>query len=248
MLGLLFGVVLPGGSGFDVGVPQLPGATQASGDGLDNAPDPDAELKEFVRFVVNDVQVFWRERFSAAGREYEAAGFVLFSDATVSGCGPASSAVGPFYCPATRTRRSTWTSFFEELDADSGPPATSPRSTCSRTRSAITCKSSGRASSTATTAATNEVSVKLELQADCYAGVWAHATEKRELLVSHEADFAEAMHAAAAIGDDPLQSAAGRVDSESWTHGSSEQLANAGSSRATSPADPGRCDTFSDAV
>lgn len=248
VLGLLFGVVLPGGSGFDIGVPQLPGATQpASGDGLGDAPDPDAELKEFVRFVVDDAQVFWRDRFAAAGREYETAGLVVFSDATVSGCGPASSATGPFYCPAD-SKVYIDLGFYRELERRFDAPGDFAQAYViaheigHHVQNLLGVNGEVQRLSREQPDQANELSIRLELQADCYAGVWAYSTFERGLLES--GDLEEGLGAAAAVGDDRIQEKArGRIDRESWTHGSSEQRTR-WFDKGYKSGDPSACDTF----
>ena len=135
---------------------------------------PDEERRvEFVSFVLDDAQASWAQLL---GPRYAHAKLVLFRDAVRSACGFAEPAIGPFYCPGIR--RSTSTLDFRRTAAGSARLATSPRPTCSLTRSAITCRICSAPNSASSPAAgrptAGDASVGLELQADCYAGIWGH--------------------------------------------------------------------------
>ena len=184
------------------------------------------ETAAFVGFVLDDAQDTWRQIFAQAGRRYEPAKLVLFTDATRSGCGYGSAEVGPFYCPRDR-RVYIDLGFYRELDRRFGAPGDFAQAyviaheighhvqTLLGFDSAARRLVQGGADE-------NQVSVRQELQADCFAGVWAHETNRRNILQS--GDIEEGLRAAAAIGDDTLQrQAGGRVSPESFTHGSSEQ-------------------------
>jgi uncharacterized protein len=184
------------------------------------------ESAAFVGFVLDDVQSTWREIFARAGRRYEPAKLVLFTDATQSGCGFGNAEVGPFYCPRDR-RVYIDLGFFRELERRFGAPGDFARAyviahevghhvqTLLGIDAAAQRQVRGGADQ-------NRVSVRQELQADCFAGVWAHETQRRDIL--ERGDIEEGLRAAAAIGDDRLQrQAGGRVSPESFTHGSSEQ-------------------------
>jgi uncharacterized protein len=184
------------------------------------------EMAAFVGFVLDDVQSTWQQIFSKAGRRYVPAKLVLFTDATRSGCGYGSAEVGPFYCPRDQ-RVYIDLGFYQELDRRFGAPGDFAQAyviaheighhvqTLLGYDAAARRMVSGGADE-------NQVSVRQELQADCFAGVWAHETGRRNILQS--GDIEEGLRAAAAIGDDTLQSrAGGRVSPESFTHGSSEQ-------------------------
>jgi hypothetical protein len=185
-----------------------------------------AEMVQFVSFVLDDVQTVWRQKFAARNSKYENAKLVLFTDQTRSACGFGSAASGPFYCPGDR-RVYIDLSFYHELERRFGAPGDFAQAyvigheighhvqnllgTSDRVHRAPRSEQQGATG----------LSVRLELQADCYAGIWAHTTSKRELL--HEGDIDEGLNAASAIGDDRMQKRAGGVVSpESWTHGSSE--------------------------
>ncbi|MET0343290.1 MAG: neutral zinc metallopeptidase [Polyangiales bacterium] len=191
--------------------------------------DPEKEAVSFVSFVFDDVQKTWKDVFAQSNERYQGSKLVLFRDATGSGCGTGQSAMGPFYCPADQ-RVYIDLSFYRELKQRFGAPGDFAqayviahevghhvqhllgydRKVSQASRGAQTGK--------------DALSVRLELQADCLAGVWAHGTSQRKLL--EEGDLEEALRAASAIGDDTLQKGSGgRVQPESWTHGSSEQRA-----------------------
>ena len=190
-------------------------------------PGPRDEMVEFVSFVLDDVQNTWAQVFERSGRQYERAKLVLFTDATRSGCGFADATSGPFYCPADG-KVYIDLAFYRELRDRFGAPGDFAQAyvlaheighhvqhqlgVADRVRE-LQGQSPGRAAA---------LSARLELQADCLAGVWAHSTAKRELL--DDEDVEEALGAAAAIGDDRIQrQSGGRVNPETWTHGSSRQ-------------------------
>jgi predicted metalloprotease len=210
---------LIGGSSVD------PGGYSESGP--EAAPATDAQTR-FMRVVLKDTEDTWNTIFRSNGQQYEEPTLVLFSGATDTACGLGQSAMGPFYCPGDRQVYLD-TSFFEELDQRFGAPGDfaqayviahevghhvqnllglSERVQAARQR---VSREEG-----------NALSVRLELQADCYAGVYGHYAAQQNLLDPDDAE--EGMRAAAAIGDDRLQrQSQGRVVPESFTHGSSEQ-------------------------
>jgi predicted metalloprotease len=208
-------------------------------------------LVEFVAFVLEDVQGTWRDRFAHAGRPYRSTSLVLFSDAAATGCGPASSDSGPFYCPADE-RVYLDPAFFEELEERFGAPGDFAQAyviahevghhvqhllgvaqRVSRARQVEPWRA-------------NDLSVGMELQADCYAGVWARSTSARGIL--EPGDLREGLTAAAAVGDDRIQAAStGTIDPETWTHGSAEQRA-AWFGRGFDAGDPEACDAFAEVV
>ncbi len=223
---LLFNLL--SGGGFDVGpgLDQFPQAP-AQDDRLSDAPDPDRDLVDFIGFVVDDVQASWAELFDRAGQQYEPTKLVLFEQATQTGCGVGSSETGPFYCPADR-KVYLDLSFFRVLSdrfGASGDFAQAYVIAHEFGHHVQTLLGIDRDVSEARQASpddTNELSVLQELQADCFAGVWGHSAYNDQLLES--GDLEEGLDAASAIGDDRIQEqTTGRVDPESFTHGSSEQ-------------------------
>jgi len=209
---------LIGGSSDDTGTSE-PGPAAAP------ATDPQTR---FMRVVLKDTEDTWTSIFRSNGSSYQEPTLVLFSGATNTACGLGESAMGPFYCPPDR-KVYLDTSFFEELDQRFGAPGDFAQAyviaheighhvqnllgVSDRVSSARQRVSRGEG---------NALSVRLELQADCYAGVWGHYAAQHDLLQPGDAE--EGLRAAAAIGDDRLQrQTQGRVVPESFTHGSSEQ-------------------------
>ncbi|MGI8926552.1 MAG: KPN_02809 family neutral zinc metallopeptidase [Tepidiformaceae bacterium] len=244
-----------GGGGFDIGrVLEELTRVQAPAPGaapLPGAPDPDAELVDFVSFVLDDVQTTWEEKFTEAGKEYRRATLVLFTDGTNSGCGQASAASGPFYCPPDETVYIDL-AFFNELQARFGAPGDFAQAyVIAHEIAHHVQKLTGVNSEVATRSQrdpgkANDLSIRQELQADCLAGVWAHSTYERGLLES--GDLEEGLGAAAAVGDDRIQrEGGGRVNPETWTHGSSEQRTK-WFTKGFDSGDSGKCDTFSGSV
>ena len=179
--------------------------------------------RAFVGQVLDDVQATWAARISG----YRKAHVVLYSDATATGCGTGEAAVGPFYCPRDE-RVYLDVTFFDKLKRRLGAPGDFAQAyVIAHELGHHVQKLTGVSEQVerAPRAALNGehgLSVKLELQADCYAGVWAASAEKRGLL--DPGDLDEAINAAAAVGDDRLQrQATGTVQPEKWTHGSSAE-------------------------
>ncbi len=189
----------------------------------------DEKLKSMVGVVLKDTEVIWEEQFRALGKTYQQPRLVLFSDSVRSGCGFADAQVGPFYCPADMTIYVDL-SFFRELSKRFGAPGDFAQAYVIAhevghhvQKLLGTSDQVHEAQSRVSDADKNELSVRLELQADFLAGVWARkAHEKFEFL--EKGDLEEALNAANAIGDDTLQKQAqGRVVPDSFTHGTSQQ-------------------------
>lgn len=173
------------------------------------ADDPE---RQFVSFVLGDTDDTWSQLFTAKGTTYQPPTIVLFTGATQSACGVGQSAMGPFYCPPDH-KLYLDLSFFQELDRRFGAPG-------DFAQAYVIAHEVGHHVQTLTGRATPGVA--LELQADCYAGVWGHHAARRGILDTGDAE--EGLRAAAAIGDDRLQQqSTGRVVPESFTHGSSKQ-------------------------
>ena len=184
----------------------------------------------FVGFVLDDVQTTWQALFAKQGLQYSRAKLVLFSGATASGCGTGTSQTGPFYCPTDR-RVYIDLDFYRELARRFGAPGDFAQAYViahevgHHVQNLLGTMERARSLARGTDRE-NEASIAQELQADCFAGVWAQSTKQRELLQS--GDVEEGLRAAAAVGDDALQKQAqGRVTPESWTHGSSQQRVSA---------------------
>jgi predicted metalloprotease len=198
-----------------------PGATASN-------PQQD-EAKDFVSVILADTEDTWPGLLQPLGVQYQAPQLVLFSDAVESACGYAQSAVGPFYCPGDQQVYLDLT-FFDELgqrfgaEGDFAQAYVVAHEIGHHVQNLLGLSDKVRALQRRTDqAGANALSVRLELQADCFAGVWAHhANKQRQLLET--GDVEEGLRAASAIGDDTLQKRArGRVQPESFTHGSSAQ-------------------------
>ena len=227
------------------------GTTPGVAPGVSGAPDPDASLVDFMGFVVDDVQDFWRSDLSSEGRTYQTTKLVLFTGQTQSGCGLASSETGPFYCPADR-KVYLDLGFFRELRARFQAPGDFAEAYViahefgHHVQTLLGTEERVRRETQRHPDQENELSVRLELQADCYAGVWAHSAYEQKLL--EKGDLDEALTAAAAVGDDRIQRSAGeRVNPETWTHGSAAQRSQWLRTGFES-GDPAACDTFSASI
>ena len=211
-----------------------------------NGADP---LKDFVSVVLADTEDTWAELFRGMNREYRPPTLVLFSGTVQSACGMAGAATGPFYCPADR-KLYLDLSFFRDLQRRLGAPGDFAQAYVIahevghhvQTLLGITAHTQS-ARRGADRVEANAISVRQELQADCFAGVWAHhAQASRQIL--EEGDVEEGLNAAAAVGDDRLQrQAQGRVVPESFTHGSSAQRVR-WFQQGFESGEPRQCDTF----
>ena len=187
------------------------------------------ELADFVSVVLADTEDTWQSLFQAGGSTYQAPNLVLFSDQVDSACGFAQSAMGPFYCPADQ-KVYIDLSFYEDLKTRHQAPGDFAQAYVIAHEVGHHVQNllgvSGQVhqlKQQVSEVEANQLSVRLELQADCFAGVWAHHADKaRDILEA--GDVEEALNAASAIGDDRLQQEArGRVAPDSFTHGSSAQ-------------------------
>src|SRR3954462_4055266 len=185
------------------------------------------DLVEFVGFVLDDTNALWADTFKRAGQSYTPTRMVLFQDATQGACGPASAQTGPFYCPEDQ-KVYLDLGFFQELTKRFGAPGDFAQAYViahevgHHVQQQSGIEAEVRQLQQQDPSRQNELSVKLELQADCLAGVWAEAVYKRGDLDPGDVD--EALQAASAVGDDRIQKSAGqRVNPETWTHGSAEQ-------------------------
>ena len=216
-----FFALLGGGGGAS---PNAPAARQ---------PNPardqqEQTLVQFVSFVLDDTQKTWEQILpQQAGRPYRHAKLVLFRNYTQSGCGGAESATGPFYCPADE-KVYIDLGFYDELKQRFGAPGEFAQAYVlaheigHHIQKVVGTEARVRQMNQGNRRMDNALSVKVELQADCYAGVWAHSTQQRNLL--EQGDIQSALGAAAAVGDDRLQKmSTGHVAPDSFTHGSSAQ-------------------------
>jgi predicted metalloprotease len=227
VLSLIFGqnfFALLDDSGGDL--PGAPGGGSPSGPPRTASP-AEEQAADFMSFVLDDVQNTWAREFTRMGREYERAKLVLFTDAVRSRCGAAEAAAGPFYCPADR-KVYIDLSFYNELRSRFGAPGDFAQAYVlaheigHHVQHLLGVSDQVRESQQARPDRAAAFSVRLELQADCLAGIWARSTNERRLL--EEGDVEEALGAASAVGDDRIQrQAGGRVSPETWTHGSARQ-------------------------
>jgi predicted metalloprotease len=206
-------------------------------------------LVQFVSFVLDDVQNTWRSILAERHVPYEDAKLVLFRDMTQSGCGNAESTMGPFYCPLDE-KAYIDLGFYDELQRRFGAPGDFAQAYVlahelgHHVQHLLGIDAQARRLQQSEPGSANAVSVRLELQADCFAGIWGHSTEQRRLL--QQGDVEEGLNAAAAVGDDRLQRAAtGRVNAETFTHGSAAQR-SAWFKRGLTTGQIEACDTFGD--
>ena len=242
LIALFFGIdpsmILSGGGGGTI-APEQRGPETAE----------EAQLRDFVSAVLGDTEQTWNAIFEAQGSDYQEPRLVLFSGAVQSACGFADAAVGPFYCPPDQQVYLD-TSFFADMERkleasgdfaaayvvahEVGHHVQNQLGIMDRVNEVRGSGSGEQA---------NQLSVMMELQADCFAGVWAnHAQTQRNAL--EPGDIEEGLNAAAAVGDDRLQRRSqGYVVPESFTHGTSEQRV-AWFRRGLETGDPDSCDTF----
>ncbi|MGH3070637.1 MAG: KPN_02809 family neutral zinc metallopeptidase [Gaiellaceae bacterium] len=215
-----------GGFGVDPGTGALPQAPGASAGDLGKAPPDDAG--KFVDFVAGDVDATWTRLFAESGQTYEPATIVLYDDAVSSACGNTPSTVGPFYCPRDR-KVYLDLPFMEQLQRQLGAPGDFAQAYIiaheigHHVQNLLGVMDDVDLARQENPDDANELSVRLELQADCLAGVWGHsAYAQPELLET--GDLEEGLNAAAAVGDDRIQRQAGQeVNPEAFTHGTAEQ-------------------------
>jgi predicted metalloprotease len=207
---------------------------------------------DFMAYVLNDVQNTWRTLLPASGGpQYQDAKLVFFRDGTDSGCGQASADVGPFYCPVDH-KAYLDLGFFDELatrfgaNGDFAQAYVLAHELGHHVQFLLGTDARVRQLQEAHPDEANQLSVRLELQADCYAGVWANQTNQKRALDVGDVD--EALAAASAVGDDRLQKqATGRVRPDTFTHGTAAQRSN-WFKRGFTSGRPDNCDTFAGAI
>lgn len=217
----------------------LVGGDGSAPPGQESAPVPTSQEEEnqiqFVSTVLDDTQQNWERIFTESGQQYRRAKLVLFTDSVRSGCGFAETAMGPFYCPADE-KVYIDLGFYNELQERFGAPGDFAQAYViaheigHHVQNLLGLDDQVRRAQGQNPGRANELSVQLELQADCFAGIWAHSMDPSLRGADEPAlepgDADEALNAAAAVGDDRVQSqVGGEVNPETWTHGSAEMRA-----------------------
>ena len=250
IIGILLALFTGGGGGDfgdilgQLGAPQTTAATQDSGEfeGIDDEED-------FVMAILGTTETLWTDVFAASGQTYDPAEVVLFTGATESACGGANSATGPHYCPLDEKVYIDLT-FYDELKrrfgatgGDFAEAYVLAHEIGHHIQHELGIMDDVRQIQQSSPGEANAYSVRLELQADCLAGVWANSIFQRDGVLE-PGDVAEGLSAAAAVGDDRIQqTTTGRINPESFTHGTSDQRVhwfNVGYETG----DPAACDTF----
>ena len=196
--------------------------------GAPNVPASQDPAVQFVSFVLDDVQRTWETLLpQQANRPYRHAKLVLFTDAVDSGCGGAEASTGPFYCPQDE-KVYIDLGFYKELSQRFGAPGEFAEAYVlahevgHHVQKILGIEAGVRRAQQRDPSSQNRLSVQMELQADCFAGIWGHSTEQRKII--DNADVQDGLRAAASVGDDRIQKMErGRVSPESFTHGSSAQ-------------------------
>ena len=235
-----------GGLGVDPGTGQFAPAPGASSTDLNKAPADDPA--KFIDFVAGDVDATWQKIFAESGKTYEKPVIVLYDNGVQSACGNTPSTVGPFYCPRDHKVYLDLT-FMKQLQQQLNAPGDFAQAYIvaheigHHVQNLLGVMDDVSREEQESPDSANELSVRVELQADCLAGVWGHSAFTRgDLLES--GDLEEGLNAASAVGDDRIQKQAGRgVDPDSFTHGSSEQRVKWFRAGFDS-GDPTACDTF----
>jgi uncharacterized protein len=248
VLSLLFGRNLMDLGGGDATVPATADGTVAP---VNESAD-EAQLREFMVFVLNDAQQVFAEKVPRdLGQPYREGKLVLFRQSVQSGCGNAESAMGPFYCPLDE-RAYIDLGFYDDLRRRFGAPGDFAQAYVlahelgHHVQNVVGTSARVRQLQESRPRDANALSVRVELQADCYAGVWANSTNERRLL--EQGDVEEGLGAASAVGDDRLQEqATGRVRPESFTHGTAAQRAS-WFKRGFQSGDLRNCDTFAGGI
>ena len=245
ILSLVFGVnIFDSGGGSPVPQQAAPGDVQQPG----SKTPQEEERFQFVNFVTDDVQQTWEQLLPKVdGQQYSHARLAVFRNAVDTGCGQAPAEVGPFYCPVDQ-KVYLDLSFFDELAQRFGAPGDFAQAYViahefgHHVQHLLGIEQRVRQMQESRPGAANQLSVALELQADCFAGVWGNSTSQRKLL--EQGDVEEGLGAASAVGDDRLQAqATGSIRPDTFTHGTSAQRAQ-WFRRGLESGDPNSCDTF----
>jgi predicted metalloprotease len=219
------------------------GTVQPGGTGV----DPTDPQGQFVDAVTDDVQTTWADIFQRSGEKYEDTGVVLFDGVESTGCGQATADIGPFYCPADGLVYLDL-GFFRELEQRFGAPGDFAEAYViaheigHHVQDLLGIDAQVQQQVRDDPSRSSDLSIRQELQADCFAGVWGRAAQGAGVLEA--GDLEEGLAAAAAVGDDRIQKAAtGRINPETWTHGSSEQRVQ-WFKTGFQVGNPDACDTF----
>ena len=230
--------------------PNAARGTVTSGGPVQSSASEDT-LVSFVSFVLDSAQSMWAQTVPSLGAEYREAHLVLFRDGVESACGFAETATGPFYCPGDH-KVYIDLGFYQELKDRFGAPGDFAQAYVlaheigHHVQWVLGTEEQVRRAQRSRPGRENDLSVRLELQADCYAGVWAHEADREGIL--EVGDIDEGLNAAAAVGDDRLQRmSTGHVNPDSFTHGSSAERV-AWFRRGYTNGRPDDCDTFSGSI
>ena len=245
----LFAGGLPGGGGGGFAVdPGTGGFGQAAPSDADLEQAPADDPAKFVDFVAGDVERVWTRLFQESGKTYEPTIVVLYEQGVSSGCGNTPSTVGPFYCPADR-KVYLDLPFMEQLQQQLGANGDFAQAYIvaheigHHVQNLLGVMDDVDRGRQEDPGSANELSVRLELQADCLAGIWGHSANAQGDLLE-PGDLEEGLNAAAAVGDDRIQGrGGGTVDPDSFTHGTGEQRV-AWFRKGYETGDPTACDTF----
>jgi predicted metalloprotease len=251
IIGVLLALLLGGGGGTDLG--GLLGGlgssdTTVAQQDLPNEQELD-DAGEFVSAILGTTETYWNDVFAASGETYQPPKLVLFTGSTSSACGGATSAIGPHYCPPDQTIYIDL-DFFAVLQRDFGASGGDfaeayviAHEVGHHVQNLLGISDEVQRLSRQDPEDANSLSVSLELQADCLAGTWAHSIFQRGNVLE-PGDIQEGLDAAEAVGDDRIQQKSqGRIDPESWTHGSSEQRVE-WFTTGYETGDPEACDSF----
>jgi len=245
ILSLVFGVnIFDSGGGGPAPQQTEPGTAAQP---VSKTPEEEKRV-QFVSFVLDDVQQTWARLLPKVdGQQYQDARLAVFREAVNTGCGQAPAEVGPFYCPVDQ-RVYLDLSFFDELAQRFGAPGDFAQAYViahelgHHVQHLLGIEQRVKQMQESRPGAANQLSVALELQADCFAGVWGNSTSQRKLL--EQGDVEEGLAAASAVGDDRLQAqSTGTIRPDTFTHGTSAQRAQ-WFRRGLESGDPNSCDTF----
>ena len=242
ILSLVFGHNFFNDVGGSAATVAQPGSPISAADSAREEPEV-----RFVSFVLDDAQQTWSGILPQYGAQYHDAKLHLFRNATDTGCGTGQTAMGPFYCPLDE-KVYIDLAFYDELKTKFGAAGDFAQAYViahelgHHVQHILGTDAKMRQTLQRNPDRANELSVKLELQADCYAGVWGHSTQQRKIL--QQGDIEEGLAAAAAVGDDRIQQrTTGHVNTDSFTHGSSAQRTS-WFKKGFDTGDPRACDTF----